>query len=96
MPISILSFTKQEQELFLRFLRESPVYRHWYPVFAVLVGTGLRVGEFTGLRWCDIDLNKGIIDVNHTLVYFNHRDVFFFTLYLPLCIPTSSNIDKHL
>lgn len=66
--------TKPEQELFLKFLRESPVYRHWYPVFAVLVGTGLRVGEFTGLRWCDIDLDKGIIDVNHTLVYFNHRD----------------------
>lgn len=27
----------------------------------------------TGLRWCDIDLEDGIIDVNHTLVYYKHR-----------------------
>ena len=45
----------------------------WYPIFAVLIGTGLRVGEATGLRWCDIDLEEGIIDVNHTLVYYDHR-----------------------
>ena len=44
-----------------------------YPVFAVMIGTGLRVGEVTGLRWCDIDLEEGIIDVNHTLVYYDHR-----------------------
>ena len=44
-----------------------------YPIFAVLIGTGLRVGEATGLRWCDIDLEEGIIDVNHTLVYYDHR-----------------------
>ena len=25
-------------------------------------------------RWCDIDLEEGIIDVNHTLVYYDHRD----------------------
>ena len=36
-------------------------------------GTGLRVGEVTGLRWCDVDLEEGIIDVNHTLVYYDHR-----------------------
>jgi integrase len=36
--------------------------------------TGMRVGELTGLRWRDIDLNKKTISVNHTLVYYNHRD----------------------
>ena len=46
---------------------------YWYPVFAVMLGTGLRVGEVTGLRWCDIDLEDGIIDVNHTLFYYDHR-----------------------
>jgi len=66
------ALTKPEQELFLDFLRRSPKYRHWYPVFAVLVGTGMRVGEAVGLRWCDIDLDDGIIDVNHTLVYYRH------------------------
>ena len=38
-----------------------------------MVGTGLRVGEITGLRWCDIDLDEGLIDVNHTLVYYKHE-----------------------
>lgn len=39
-----------------------------------MLGSGLRVGEATGLRWCDIDLEEGIIDVNHTLVHYSHRD----------------------
>lgn len=66
--------TVPEQELLLNFLKNSHVYGHWYPIFAVMVGTGLRVGEVTGLRWCDIDLDDGIIDINHTLVYYDHRD----------------------
>ena len=67
------ALTRPEQELFLDFLRKHPVYEHWYPIFAVMTGTGLRVGEVTGLRWCDVDLDEGIIDVNHTLVYYDHR-----------------------
>ena len=57
----------------VHFLKTHPVYEHWYPVFAVMIGTGLRVGEVTGLRWCDIDMESGMIDVNHTLVYYDHR-----------------------
>lgn len=66
--------TKPEQELLLTFLQNHHIYNHWYPIFAVMLGTGLRVGELAGLRWCDIDLEEGIIDVNHTLVYYDHRD----------------------
>lgn len=65
--------TKAEQELLLSFLQRNHTYSHWYPTIAVMVGSGLRVGEVTGLRWCDIDLEEGIIDVNHTLVYYDHR-----------------------
>lgn len=68
------ALTKPEQDLFLDFLKRNHTYSHWYPVFAVMIGSGLRVGEVTGLRWCDIDLGEGIIDVNHTLVYYDHRD----------------------
>lgn len=68
------ALTRPEQDLFLDYLKNSIVYRHWYPVFAVMLGTGMRVGEATGLRWCDVDLDEGIIDVNHTLVYYSHRD----------------------
>ncbi len=62
-----------EQELFLNYLRNNETYSHWYPIFAVMLGTGMRVGEITGLRWCDIDLDNGVIDINHTLVYYCHR-----------------------
>lgn len=68
------ALTVAEQELFLDFLRRNHQYNHWYPIFAVMVGTGLRVGELTGLRWCDIDLKENLIDVNHTLVYYNHAE----------------------
>lgn len=66
--------TKPEQELLLNYLRTHQTYHHWYPIFAVMLGTGLRIGEVAGLRWCDIDLDEGIIDINHTLVYYDHRD----------------------
>ena len=65
--------TEPEQELFLSYLRDTSNVQNWYSVFAVLLGTGLRVGEATGLRWCDIDLEHGIINVTHTLVYYDHR-----------------------
>ena len=67
------ALTRPEQELLLSYLKNTPSASLWYPIFAVLIGTGLRVGEATGLRWCDIDLEEGIIDVNHTLVYYDHR-----------------------
>ena len=68
------ALTVAEQKLFIDFIKNHPTYSHWYPVFAVMLGTGMRVGEVVGLRWCDIDLDEGIIDVNHTLVYYNHGD----------------------
>lgn len=69
------ALTLPEQELFMEFLsKENSQYYHWLPIFTVMLGTGMRVGEITGLRWNDIDLKSGIIDVNHTLVYYKHRD----------------------
>ena len=68
------ALTVPEQDLLLSYLRRNHTYSHWYPIIAVMIGTGLRVGEVTGLRWCDIDLEEGIIDVNHTLVYYDHRN----------------------
>ena len=57
--------------MLLRFLQENTENQKWYPITAVLLGTGMRVGEATGLRWCDIDFEEGMIDVNHTLVYYS-------------------------
>lgn len=68
------ALTVEEQNLFLNYLRNNEIYGHWYPIFTVMIGTGLRVGEVTGLRWSDVDLKNGTISVNHTLVYYQHRD----------------------
>ena len=68
------ALTLPQQELLMDFLERRPQYNHWYPVFYIMVNTGMRVGELTGLRWQDVDLEGGMISVNHTLVYYNHRD----------------------
>lgn len=65
------ALTADEQRLFLDFLKRKPQYNHWYPLFAVMFGSGMRIGEVSGLRWCDIDLEEGVIDINHTLVYYS-------------------------
>lgn len=65
------ALTIPEQNLFEEFLSEQGQYHKWYPIFVVLLWTGMRVGEITGLRWCDIDLENETIDINHTLVFFS-------------------------
>ena len=67
------ALTIPEQELFESFLRKQGQYQKWYPIFVIMLWTGMRVGEITGLRWCDIDLEEEIISVNHTLVYYSTR-----------------------
>lgn len=69
------ALTISEQELFENFLKQQGQYNRWYSIFAVMLWTGLRVGEITGLRWCDIDLEEEIISINHTLVYYNKGQV---------------------
>lgn len=66
------ALTIDQQKLFLDYMKNSFKYNHWYPLFHIMVNTGMRVGEFTGLRWCDVDLDKELININHTLVYYNH------------------------
>ncbi|MDA3847281.1 MAG: tyrosine-type recombinase/integrase [Vallitaleaceae bacterium] len=68
------ALTIKEQELFVEFLKKPGQYNRWYPIFVVLLWTGMRVGEITGLRWCDINLEEGSISVNHTLVYYQKGD----------------------
>lgn len=64
------ALTVKQQNLFLNFLKNSPEYKHWYPAFAIMLGTGLRVGELTGLRWQDIDFKHNVINVTHTLIFY--------------------------
>lgn len=65
------SMTVDEQEIFENFLFSSNEYKRWYPIFIVMLWTGMRVGEVTGLQWKDIDFENNLINVNCTLVYYS-------------------------
>ena len=59
-----------EQTLkFLQFTKSSDTYRHWLPILITLLGTGMRIGECTGLTWNDVDFESNTISVNHSLGY---------------------------
>lgn len=68
------ALTKSEQKIFEDFLKNDEDSYRWYPIFTVMLWTGMRVGEITGLRWCDLDFENNLINVNHTLVYYNNHE----------------------
>lgn len=61
----VKALTKEEQSLFF----ECSAGTFYHNLFVVAVNTGLRPGELFALTRDDIDLNKKVISVNHTLVY---------------------------
>ena len=69
-----ISLTLAEQQLFIDYMLKYPQCNHWYPIFYIMLNTGMRVGEITGLRWQDVNLENDLITVDHTLVYFNHSE----------------------
>lgn len=68
------ALSKEEEKLLLQFISDNRQYNRWYPITLVLLETGMRIGEATGLRWHDVNLDSGLIDVNHTLVYYDKGD----------------------
>ena len=68
------ALTRDEEDLFFSEVLKRPRFRKWYPLLYIMANTGMRIGEISGLRWCDVNLDKDMISVNHTLVYYNRRD----------------------
>ena len=68
-PKRRIALTKTQQQNFLRFIAKSPTYSHWLPIMTVLLGTGMRVAECTGITKSDINLSENTISVNHNLIY---------------------------
>lgn len=64
------ALTIPQQEAFIRYTSETAKYRHWKPLFTFFLGTGCRVSEVVGLRWEDIHMDDGYIDINHNMVYY--------------------------
>lgn len=63
------ALTIDQQRAFMDYMATHPVYYHWWPLFTVLLGTGCRIGECIGLRWQDLDFEKRIISINHSIIY---------------------------
>ena len=45
------------------------VYNTYYPMFTIMIGTGLRCGELIGLTWKDINIKAKTVNVDHQLIY---------------------------
>lgn len=63
------ALTVDEQESFIRYVYASKKYKRLGPLFTVLLGTGMRIGEALGLRWEDCDFKNKVIHVTHTMLY---------------------------
>ena len=68
------AMTIEEQEKMLDFVKNSTRYNVYYPMLIFALSTALRVGELTGLRWCDVDLKQNVIHVRQQLIYKNFGD----------------------
>lgn len=67
------SLTIEQQRAFIRYVDESPVFYHWSSLFKFLLGTGCRIGEAIGIRWEDVDFEKRMISINHSVVYYSRE-----------------------
>ena len=66
--------TTEQQAVFIDYIYSSRQYNRLANLFTVLLGTGMRIGEALGLRWCDCDFEEGIIHVTHALMYKRGED----------------------
>lgn len=70
-PASKWTLTQLQQ--FLACAREKEP--DWFPLFAWIAYTGCRRGEACGLRWQDIDLDRGTAHIQQTRLVVNHEVV---------------------
>ena len=61
------AITRKQERAFLEFVKQDKHFRKYYEGIYILFKTGLRISEFVGLTISDIDLEKGVINVNHQL-----------------------------
>ncbi len=68
------ALTVPQQRALTEFVTDNREFCGWYPVFIVLLGTGMRIGECLGIRWDDLDFENRVISVNHNLTQNPHAD----------------------
>ena len=71
--------TNEEIELVCSYGKKSMAY----PMIVICLETGMRIGEVLGLTWDNIDFDKNIINVRHTLVKLSNDGSPTFELHSP-------------
>lgn len=77
------ALTVEQQKAFMEAVKTIPEYYHLYPLFVTLLGTGMRIGECTGLTWKDIGLKKRSISVNHSATHYMRKGTACFGISAP-------------
>ena len=67
------ALTIKEQSAFVEYIKATPQYKHWLPLFTFFLGTGCRVSEVTGLCWKDVDFKNNVIKISQGLVYYDRE-----------------------
>ncbi|WP_410638074.1 tyrosine-type recombinase/integrase [Amycolatopsis sp. lyj-346] len=69
-PVAV--WTVEQTRAFLEHIHDHPLY----PLFHLIALFGLRRGEAAGLRWCDIDLEQGLLSISHQIhQYGRHLEI---------------------
>lgn len=65
--------THEEQKIFLEEVRD----RYYYEPYCILLLTGMRIGEFSGLQWQDVDFCNKQIHIRRSMstAYFDGKKV---------------------
>lgn len=67
------ALTIPQQAAFIQYISATEKYQHWLPLFTFFLGTGCRVSEVVGLRWQDVNMDKGYIEINHNMAYYQRE-----------------------
>lgn len=59
------ALTFDEEKEFLERIKNRPRMERYYPMYHILLLTGLRISEAIGLTWKDVDMDKREISINH-------------------------------
>ncbi|MEV7093283.1 site-specific integrase [Amycolatopsis sp. NPDC051045] len=66
-PVAV--WTVDQTRAFLEHIHDHTLY----PLFHLIALFGLRRGEAAGLRWCDIDLEQGLLTISHQIRQYGWR-----------------------
>lgn len=63
------ALTNDEQKRFLKFVKEDSHFSKFYECFYILIHTGMRISEFCGLTYKDVDFKRMTITISRQLQY---------------------------